>query len=60
MAAWDSIVATDAKAQQEPQCPWSLTGVTTPSSLQSTNVGRDATYSFVGISYVVEARLRKD
>jgi hypothetical protein len=42
MAACDSIVAVEAKAQHEPQCPWSLTGVTTPLFLQSTLVGSES------------------
>ena len=32
----DSIAATEAKAQQEPQLPWFLTPVTFPSDTQST------------------------
>jgi len=43
MAAADSIAATDAKAQHEPQWPWSLTGDTTPFFLQSTDLGRAET-----------------
>jgi hypothetical protein len=31
MAMWDSMVAVEAKAQQEPQWPWSFTADTTPS-----------------------------
>lgn len=42
MAAWDSIVAVEAKAQHEPQWPWSLTAETTPCWRQSTEVGRSA------------------
>ena len=40
MAAWLSIVAIEANAQQEPQLPYSLTGVTTFLVLQSTLVGK--------------------
>ena len=33
------MVLTDANAQHDPHCPWFLTGVTAPFSLQSTYSG---------------------
>jgi len=48
MAAADSITSVVAWAQQEPQWPWSFTGVTTPSFLQSMDSGRVFGY----LSYV--------
>jgi len=40
MATADSMDSVPEKAQQEPHEPWFLTGVTTPSSRQSTDEGR--------------------
>lgn len=57
IAQWASSAPTVEKVQQEPQWPWFLTSVTTPSYLQST--GRRSEASTVA-SYSVDFYLAKD